>query len=115
MSVEHATQTEKTTCPECDGLVDESGSEHTCTECGAIVAWDIDLGSLDSESLSYRSAWVVETYRRDRPLFEARVDSIGHKPWIRTLLRFVVQHDGGERLQQRLKIINPYLMEDSDG
>ena len=42
---EHTDSDTETTCPDCDGSIDRTGTEHTCAECGLVVAVDdIDHG-----------------------------------------------------------------------
>lgn len=44
-TTEHTANDTETTCPDCDGSIDRTGTEHTCVECGLVVAVDdIDHG-----------------------------------------------------------------------
>lgn len=74
----------------------------------------VDPNDPDWEALSPRGMWVVETYRSKPEFFEARVTSQSHEPWLQTLLEFVVYHADGDRLRDRLQVINPRLQEVRD-
>ena len=44
-TTEHSANDSKTTCPDCDGSIDRTGTEHTCVDCGLVVGVDdIDHG-----------------------------------------------------------------------
>lgn len=74
----------------------------------------VDPENPDWDHLSYRGKWVVQTYRSESEFFEARVNSQSHKPWLEELLEFVVEHEDGDRLRERLQVINPRLQEIRD-